>query len=147
MIFSSSTMILSYVLRIFELPYFRAYENQDFDSYFNSMWCVLTTITTVGYGDVTPSTKPGRCIAMITAFWGAFLISILVVTVSSVFELNEKQRMALSHINLTRRAATTISSSIKYFLAKKRLYELKAKHNPEFAEQSMFMIMLNQTSQ
>ena len=92
-------MILSYVLRIFELPYFRANENSEFDSYFNSMWCVLTTITTVGYGDVTPSTKPGRCIAMITAFWGAFLISILVVTVSSIFELNEKQRMAFDIIN------------------------------------------------
>jgi len=83
----------------------------------------MTTITTVGYGDITPATVPGRCTAMIVAFWGAYLIAILVLTVTSYFELDSQQRIALSHIDLSSKAATTISRSIKYFLAKKRLEE------------------------
>ena len=91
-LFTSTILILSYLIRIFELPYFRMKESDDelhkmMDSYFNALWLIVITLTTVGYGDVSPCTFPGRVIAMISALWGAFLISILVLTVSSVFEL------------------------------------------------------------
>ena len=95
------------------------------DSYFNALWLIVITLTTVGYGDISPCTFPGRIVAMISALWGAFLISLLVVTVSSIFDLNNNQKMALRHIRLTRRAAVTISSAIKFFLAKKRYYMIK----------------------
>ena len=88
-LFSSTIMILAYILRVFELPYFRyADEYSQFDHYFNSIWVVIITLTTVGYGDIAPSTLPGRVVAMIIALWGAFLISLLVVTTSSIFELS-----------------------------------------------------------
>jgi hypothetical protein len=58
------------------------------DPYFNSVWCIVITMTTVGYGDIAPATLPGRCVAMIAALWGAFLISLLVVTMSSFFDLS-----------------------------------------------------------
>jgi len=56
-----------------------------FDDYFMSIWCITITLTTVGYGDLVPSTKPGQYIAIITALWGAFLISLLVTIVQNVF--------------------------------------------------------------
>jgi len=84
-------------------------------------------MTTVGYGDLPPKTMPGKMVAMVVALWGAFLISLLMVTVTNVFELSENQKMAMRHIRLTRKAAITLSSSIKYFLAKKKYYEVLEK--------------------
>ena len=117
------------------------------DNYFNALWLIVITITTVGYGDVSPCTNPGRLIAMISALWGAFLISLLVLTVGNVFELKHQQQMALRHIRLTRRAAVTISTGIKYFLAKKRYYQVKQCIAPKKAENSMFVSLLKTGSQ
>lgn len=47
------------------------------------------TITTVGYGDVYPETIGGKCVAIITALWGAFIISLLVLVWASIFELTK----------------------------------------------------------
>ena len=109
-LFACTIFILAYILRIFEMPYFRmaAAEWKQFDQYFMSIWCITITLTTVGYGDLTPSTKPGQIIAMFTSLWGAFLISLLVTIVQNVFQPEPKQIMALRHIRLTRQAAKTI---------------------------------------
>jgi hypothetical protein len=48
----------------------------------------VVSITTVGFGDLVPYSYIGRVIIMIAAFWGAFLISLLIVTVSKTFELS-----------------------------------------------------------
>jgi hypothetical protein len=50
--------------------------------------------------------------------------------------------MALRHIRLTRRAAVTISSGIKYFLAKKRFYMLKQSLDPTSVGKSIFINLL-----
>jgi hypothetical protein len=88
-LFGSTVVILAYILRIFEIPFFRLdIKNNELDSLYNAIWLTIITLTTVGYGDIAPSTPPGRFVAMIIALWGAFLISLLVVTVSSVFDLS-----------------------------------------------------------
>jgi len=136
-IFSTTVIIMAYILRLFELPYFRLDPDESvhniFNFYFNSIWCTVITMTTVGYGDIAPSTTPGRCIGLMIALTGTFMISIVVVTVSSIFDLTENQKMALRHIRITRRAAVIISSSIKFFLAKKRYYMLKDAIDPRAA--------------
>jgi len=45
----------------------------------------VVTITTVGFGDLVAFSYFGRVIIMITAFWGAFLISLLIVSVGKIF--------------------------------------------------------------
>ena len=47
--------------------------------------------------------------------------------------------MALHHINLTRQAAKSISASIKYFLAKKKLHLKMLDGNPYFMYRSRFL--------
>lgn len=79
------------------------------------------TVTTVGYGDITPFTIPGKVICILAALWGATMISLLVLTTSSFFDLDNKQLKAMRHINLTRHAANTISISFKLFKKKKEL--------------------------
>lgn len=60
-----------------------------FDSYFTSMWCVIITMTTVGYGDVYSTSVFGRCISIMNALWGAFIISCLVAAIGRAFELSD----------------------------------------------------------
>jgi hypothetical protein len=79
-------------MRIFEIPYYR--HNSDnitpsiFDDYFNAIWLMVMTITTVGYGDYMVNTSMGKWVAMFAALWGSFMISLLVLTAASIFELN-----------------------------------------------------------
>jgi voltage-gated potassium channel len=37
-----------------------------FDGLFNSLWFTAVSVTTVGYGDISPDTGPGKVIAMVT---------------------------------------------------------------------------------
>ena len=98
------------------------------DSFFNAVWLIIMTICTVGYGDITPHTTPGKIICIFTAFWGAVMISLLVLMSSSFFNLEGNQLKALKHIRISRQAARTISYGIKYFLKKKQLYMERIKY-------------------
>jgi hypothetical protein len=75
----------------------------------------MMTITTVGFGEIRPYTVPGKIICMLAAIWGATMISLLVLTTSSFFDLETQQLKAMRHINLTSQAAKTISISFKLF--------------------------------
>lgn len=96
----------------------------DFDNYFQSIWVIVVTMTTVGFGDLVPFSYIGRTIIMITSFWGAFLISLLIVSVGKIFELSRNQRKAMHHLFLTRKAASSITSAMRYFMAKKRMKQI-----------------------
>ena len=115
-----SVLILAYLIRIFEMPYDSDYGLITWDSYFTSIWFIVITMTTVGFGDVYPNTTFGRLIAMFTALWGTFLISILILSVGNIFKLNKNEQQAHSHLLQTRSAAQSITAFMKYLLAKKR---------------------------
>jgi hypothetical protein len=128
--------IAAYVLRIFEIRYSQ-YEITESaieveGLFFNSIYLVLMTLATVGCGDISPHTIPGKVIIMFCALWGAFMISLIVLTVGNYFRLNEKQKKALSHIKISKSAAKIISLSFKYFIKKKKFYQLKQSIDPLF---------------
>jgi voltage-gated potassium channel len=52
-------------------------ENTGFTNIPTSMWWGITTMTTVGYGDLTPETVAGRVVAGITALCGLALFAML----------------------------------------------------------------------
>jgi len=56
-----------------------------FSSFFASIWWVLVTMTTVGYGDMVPVTPTGRVVATIIILTGVILVSTFTATVSSIF--------------------------------------------------------------
>lgn len=94
-LFIGFVLFYSYILRIYELPYFRVIPEDEanykvFDSFFAANWCVIVTLTTVGYGDITPGTLIGRCITMTIAISGSFMMALLVGTVTSQSELSPK---------------------------------------------------------
>ncbi len=88
--------------------YFNAHGQLVFDDYITSIWCVIITMTTVGYGDVTAVSPYGRIVSIINALWGAFIISLLVASINNIFDLNEGQRKAVAEITNSKQAAAAI---------------------------------------
>ena len=61
--------------------------NPDFESIPACIWWALITITTVGYGDMTPSTAAGKIVGSIGAISGVLMITLPVSVVASNFSL------------------------------------------------------------
>lgn len=69
--------------------------NPQFDSYLESAYFTVSTMTSVGYGDVTPQTHLGKIIAMAMMLLGTFIfVSFTGVIASTVIEaeLETKQK-------------------------------------------------------
>jgi voltage-gated potassium channel len=49
------------------------------------LWWSVVTITTVGYGDITPTTAGGRLIGIVLMFIGIGILSMLTATIASFF--------------------------------------------------------------
>ena len=69
--------------------YYHYYDVILFDDYTTAIWCVVITMTTVGYGDVYAISPFGRMISVMNAIWGAFVISLMVASINNIFQLNE----------------------------------------------------------
>ncbi|XP_031561057.1 potassium voltage-gated channel subfamily C member 1-like [Actinia tenebrosa] len=52
-----------------------------------SFWWAIITLTTVGYGDDTPVTWPGRVVSSACALWGVLMITLPISIVNSNFSL------------------------------------------------------------
>jgi voltage-gated potassium channel Kch len=63
----------------------RAFDQQEYSSVGEGMWWALQTVTTVGYGDVTPKEPAGRIIAAFVMLEGIALLSITVAAITSTF--------------------------------------------------------------
>jgi len=59
--------------------------NHAFKSFWDGVWWVLVTISTVGYGDIVPITSGGRIIAVLMMLFGIALLSVITATVASAF--------------------------------------------------------------
>ena len=60
----------------------------DHDEYSNvwvGMWWALQTVTTVGYGDVTPQHTSGRIVASFVMLYGIAFLTIIIAAISSTF--------------------------------------------------------------
>ncbi|MCH8011414.1 MAG: NAD-binding protein [Candidatus Marinimicrobia bacterium] len=51
----------------------------------NPFWWAIVTMTTVGYGDLTPKSSTGRLLAVVVMFGGISLTALLTATISSIF--------------------------------------------------------------
>lgn len=58
-----------------------------FDSYEDSLWWGIVTITTVGYGDMVPQTTPGRFVAAFLMITGIGVVGALAGTLSTALRL------------------------------------------------------------
>lgn len=57
--------------------------NKALDSYDDALWWAMSTTTTVGYGDITPQTGPGRLVASVLMLVGIGLVGVVASSLSS----------------------------------------------------------------
>jgi voltage-gated potassium channel len=59
--------------------------NTQIKTYLDSLWWCVSTVTTVGYGDIVPVSNLGRIVAMFYAFFGISMISLLFFVITNTF--------------------------------------------------------------
>lgn len=57
----------------------------------DSIWCTIVTMTTVGYGDVIPQVRLSRAVVVCACFFGSFLVSLIVVTITNFAMLSPQE--------------------------------------------------------
>jgi voltage-gated potassium channel len=62
----------------------------EFSSLWDGVWWAVVTVTTVGYGDLYPTTVQGRLIGMVLMFVGIGFLSLLTAAVASRFVKQER---------------------------------------------------------
>jgi voltage-gated potassium channel len=75
----------------------------DFKSLWDGIWWASVTVTTVGYGDLYPTTVAGRIIGMVLMFAGIGFLAVLTATVSSRFVKSERAEETGEILELLRR--------------------------------------------
>ncbi|TLS39406.1 potassium channel family protein [Pseudalkalibacillus caeni] len=70
----------------------RLIEPETFPTFFEALWWVMTTVTTVGYGDYSPVTTGGRVFAIILYMIGIGYISLVIGKIIEGFSAVKKRR-------------------------------------------------------
>ena len=73
--------------------------NPKVQSIFDALYLVVITMTTVGYGDITPMSREGRILSMLLGAGGLFLFSMSIATISAGF-FNYVQMLKMGMISL-----------------------------------------------
>ncbi|WP_181349952.1 TrkA family potassium uptake protein [Thalassobacillus sp. CUG 92003] len=68
-------------------------EPATFPTFFDGLWWVMTTVTTVGYGDYYPETAGGRSIAMVLYIIGIGLIGVVIGKIIDGLSIFRKKRL------------------------------------------------------
>ncbi|MBD3267152.1 transporter substrate-binding domain-containing protein [bacterium] len=93
----------------------------------SGMWWSAVTMTTVGYGDKTPVTMWGRCVALVWMFASIVVISSITAAITSSLTVNQLQTSITSPDDLTSvRTATVEGSTSEAYLDRHLIW--KATH-------------------
>jgi voltage-gated potassium channel len=63
----------------------RLLDHEEYPSVGLGLWWALQTVTTVGYGDVTPANVPGRLVGAVVMLQGIAFIAIVTALITSTF--------------------------------------------------------------
>ena len=127
-LFALTVLVFSYATFVFEYFFMLWPETKSMlvpgrGLFFNVVYLVFMTLTTVGFGDYTAKTYPGKIVIILTSLWGAIMISLFVLITSNMFTLAQKEEKALSEIDMSRKATKTIIEAFRLF-REKRHYHL-----------------------
>ena len=86
--------IAVFYILVTALIMFNVEESAMFQNFFDALYWSTTTLTTVGYGDICPTTDVGRVISMLSALMGVAVIALPsgVITASYLEELRESKK-------------------------------------------------------
>ncbi len=81
------------IFLIFNAAMFTLIEPQTFYNFFISLWYVLVTMTTVGYGDIYPTSSIGKAYAIFLFFTGIGLYGVVIGKIIERIGNHNKQRI------------------------------------------------------
>jgi voltage-gated potassium channel Kch len=82
----------------------RVVDRQEFPTIGRGLWFALQTVTTVGYGDVTPKQSDGRFIGAVVMLTGLGFLAVITASVTaSLVESSRRRYAAQSDLDETRR--------------------------------------------
>jgi voltage-gated potassium channel len=87
----------------------RLTDKKDFDSYGDSIWWSLVTLTTVGYGDIVPESAWGRTIGAFVMVLGVTFISFLTANVTSLYIASDEREREDSRMEREAEARAAIA--------------------------------------
>lgn len=66
-------------------------EPDSFDTFFDAIYWAVVTLTTVGYGDIYPTSDVGRIVSMLSSFMGIAIVALPtgIITAGYMHELNK----------------------------------------------------------
>jgi voltage-gated potassium channel len=79
----------------------RIVDHEDFPSYGLAVWWAISTVTTVGYGDVVPTTAPGRAVASLLMAVGFAFLSLVTGTIASLLVARHEELQGPKKADLT----------------------------------------------
>jgi voltage-gated potassium channel len=82
---ASVIMVATAVIVVVSGAAIRALDPHEYTSIWEGMWWAIQTVTTVGYGDVTPENVAGRFVAGAVMLAGVALVAIVTAAVTSSF--------------------------------------------------------------
>jgi hypothetical protein len=127
----------SFSIRVFE----RGYNPELYNNFINPIWFIIVTMTTVGYGDITPKTNEGKIIATVSCVIGVFIISLLIITITNFFTMNFHDinsflilEKAKSNEGREDRAQTVIYCFSVFYFKRRKLYNENKKKDISFKQ-------------
>jgi len=74
----------------------RLIDHSEYPSVWVGMWWALQTVTTVGYGDVTPAHASGRFVGAVVMLEGIAFLAITTAVITSTFVARAEQERAIA---------------------------------------------------
>lgn len=102
--------------------------NPGVNTFEDSFWYIIQTITTVGYGDVVPDTQWGRLIGIIAMISAIGITSLLTAaTTSSLMDKlrEDREKMAKSSINYFKELENKINDLESNLIKRENIDEIK----------------------
>lgn len=86
------------IVREFEKKMIYPGRTYQYDFMINSYWCIVLTMTTVGYGEVFPVTMMGRAFTILASIIGNTVMSLVIVTLTNLIELSPEETEAYNQL-------------------------------------------------
>ena len=80
-----------------------ALDHDEYPNIWIGMWWALQTVTTVGYGDVSPTNPSGRIIGAFVMLYGVAFVTIFVAAITSIFVTRASQERGIAEDEAERR--------------------------------------------
>ena len=91
----------------------------DFSDPVNSMWFIFETISTLGFGEITPISDLARADAVITFFLGSIVISLLISVINGYISLSKNENKAFTEIRCIEYSRNLLKIGIPYLIIRR----------------------------